>query len=136
MPKFATMEWGEKLKEHLNGSKDFKKAAKEFAASFIMVMEPCPEKDFPTEKSFYALAKKGQVQEIAELDSHEGKKADYVFKGSYDNWTAVATGELDPIRAITEKKFEIIAGDVRELLRHVKSINIMISAIKDINTEF
>lgn len=136
MPKFATMEWGEALKDHLNQLKDFKKASKDFSATFVMIMGACPEKGFPEDKSFYADAGKGKVREIAELAPGEEKKADYIFKGSYKDWTEVATAELDPIRAITEKRFEIIAGDVRELLRHVKSINIMITAIRDINTEF
>ncbi|MFH1537498.1 MAG: SCP2 sterol-binding domain-containing protein [bacterium] len=136
MPKFATIEWGEALKEHLNQLKDFKKASKDFTATFVMIMEASPEMGLPEDKAFYADAGKGKVREIAELAPGEEKKADYIFKGSYENWTAVATSQLDPIRAITEKRFEIIAGDVRELLRHVKSINIMISAIRDINTEF
>jgi len=136
MAKFATMEWGQLLKDHLNQSRDFKNAAKDFVASFVLTMAAAPDKNFPEDKSFYAAAKKGQILEIAEMPAGETKETDYVFKGSYENWTAVATGELDPIRAIMDKKFEIIAGDVRELLRHVKSINIMIGAIKNINTEF
>ncbi len=136
--KFGTLEWGLKLKELVNGRKDFQKLGKDLTTTFLLGMSACPEKGFPEAQAFFIKVKKGQVQDIELVKGKDqaGKKAEYVLNGLYDNWVAAATGKLDPIEAITDKKFEVVSGDMRRLVKYIKHVNLMMATMKEVDTQF
>jgi len=136
--KFGTLEWGLKLKELVNSKKEFKKLGKDLTTTFSLGMAACPEKGFPQGQAFFIKVKKGQVQDIELVSEKDpaGKKAEYVLNGPYENWVAVSNGALDPIEAITDKKFQVVSGDMRRLVKYIKHVNLMIATMKEIDTQF
>ncbi len=134
MPDFPSYEWMKELVEMLNGSEEYQKAAAAYEgvmALLIKAEEGKLEKDILG----YVHPYHGQITEYGLWDDLEGKNPMFIISAPYSTWKKVVKGEIDPMGAIMKGKIRI-KGDMAKLLKRTHGSQLMMEAMKQIETQF
>lgn len=135
MPQYGTLSWMETLRDRLNDSKEFKRAARGWNVS--IVYEILPEGGFEKDALLGLRVKDGTVADVWEGEPADA--ADYRITAPYGVFRAMNMGELNAVKAIVARKLKM-KGNPTRLLRDSRPVNalqaVAVEMAKDGTTEW
>lgn len=105
----------EKLRDNLNLTPSFKRAAKGWSAKIIVKI--LPEKDIPYIYKTYLEIKDGKCIDLRALEPEEEVDADIIIEMGISTYVALLSGKTSSTQAFLTRKIKA-RGKVRELLLH------------------
>ncbi len=130
---FPNLEWLKELQRILNESNEYRMAGKDWEGALALISEPDDLYDQPI--YIWINPYRGQVQEVAMMETPDEKPAPFALTGSYATWKSVVKGELDPIKAIMKGKITV-DGDVSYLVTQVKQAQALLKGLRQVETRF
>ncbi|NHK31748.1 MAG: sterol carrier protein [Asgard group archaeon] len=133
---FPTKEWLLAYKDKLNGDegKAWQEASKDWEGDFLFVIKP--DGDFTKKIIFHVDLWHGECRKVAFYnEGDELPETEFQYIGIYSNWVKLVKGEIDPIKGIMMKKFDLV-GSKMKVLRAVKAAQELIKAAQLIDTNF
>jgi putative sterol carrier protein len=135
MVQYGTLAWMETLRDRLNDSKEFKRAARGWNASLLY--EIGAEGGFEKDTLLGLRVVDGTVIEVWEGEPAE--TTDYRITAPYGVFVALNKGELNAVKAIVARKLKM-KGNPTRLLRDSRPVNalqaVAVGMAKDGTTEF
>ncbi|NHJ49466.1 MAG: sterol carrier protein [Asgard group archaeon] len=133
---FPTLKWVEAFKDKLNSDegKAWQEAAKDWEGDFLFVIKP--DGDFTKKVILHVDLWHGECRKVAYYE--EGAdlpKTEFQYVGIYSNWIKLIQGEIDPIKGIMMRKFDLV-GNKMKVLRAVKAAQELIRTAQKIDTNF
>ncbi|RJQ08820.1 MAG: hypothetical protein C4551_04590 [Bacillota bacterium] len=129
--RFGTLEYAEKMKEVLNGDAEHRRLAKGETDSYLMVLDPRPDKGVSERFIVGYATVDGEVTEVWTGE----RKATFVLSAPYGVWVDIVIGKLGPIAAMTTRRLKI-RGNLLKLLAGSDSTLRMVELLRTIPTEF
>ncbi len=133
---FPSEEWIKAFKDKLNGEegKDWQEAAKNWEGDFLFVVKP--DEVFSNKVVLHIDLYHGVCRSVAYFNEGDNlPETAYQYVGIYSNWIKLIKGEIDPIKGIMSKKFNLI-GNMMKVLRSVKAAQELIKTAQKIDTKF
>jgi putative sterol carrier protein len=133
MPKFFSQEWIDEFIEAVNSNEEYERAAKDWEGDFLFVVEPDEELDKPMYAYidlYHGKARKGFV-----VTDPSSVKPAFEFSGKLSNWKKLLAGEIDPIKGLITRKFEL-KGNMAMVMRYAKAAKLLVECTKQVETEF
>ncbi len=134
MPVFPSYEWMETLVEMLNDNEEYKKAAATYEGVMALLIK-AEEGKLDEDMLGYVHPYHGQIIDYGIWDDLEGKDPMFIIYAPYSTWKSVVKGEIDPMGAIMKGKIKI-KGDMAQLLKRTQGSQIMMEAMKQLDTQF
>lgn len=144
---FPSDEWIDEWKEQLNSNDEYAEKASDWGVGwngdFIFTIEVDEEAqdEFPelvgdNEKVHYFIGLEGgECTEAYQVDDLEGVEYGFEIIGPYENWKALAQGEIGAIDSLMSGKFEL-QGDMQRVMQYSDGAVEMVETATDIETNF
>ncbi len=133
MPEFPSNEWLEALKEELNRSEAYARAAKDWEGDFYFIITPEGELQEPI--YLYVDLWHGKCREAYVVDNPEEKEPAYRLKASPSVWKKVINKQLDPVQGIMSRQLQL-QGNMMQIIRNVKAAQELVNCVARVPTEF
>ncbi len=130
---FATDEWVKALKDELNNSAGYKKAAEKWEGDFYFVVEKSP--GIPEDVYLYMDLWHGEARDAYLVADPSAKKTAFELRADLDVWKGVLAKQLDPIRGIMTKKLKL-KGNMMKVIKTPKAATELVAAASRIDTTF
>ena len=132
MPRLFSDEWVREYIEHLNQSKEYEQAAKDWEGDFLFVVEP----DEGLEKPMYIYLDlyHGKARGGFVVEDPSQVKPAFEFRGKYSSWKKLIAGETDPIKGLVTGQFKL-KGDMAKVMRYAKAAKILVEVAQKVETE-
>ena len=105
-----------------------------FNGDFLFVVEPDGSYDGEPVYFFLGL-EDGSCTDAFAVDDPDDVDCGFVFRGSYENWVKLFSGELGPVDGMMSGAFEI-EGDMQKVLQYSQAAVTMTETGREIDTEF
>ncbi len=133
LPPF-TQAWADAFRAKVNGSEEYRQAAKRWGWPLALVLEPSPQYGFPTPRAL-VLEFDGRGCVRADSTDSDNVDAPFVIRGAYLAWKRIMRGELDPITAIVRRRLHL-RGSLAKVLLHARAAKTLIACATTIPTQF
>lgn len=133
---FPSEEWLLAYKEKLNSDegKAWQEAAEKWEGDFLFVIKP--DENFNKTQYFHVDLWHGECREVTFYNENDKlPETEFQYVGVYSNWIKLIKGDIDPIKGILMKKFELV-GNKMKVLRAVKAAQELIRTAQAIDTNF
>ncbi len=122
---YGSEEWIEAVVVKINESEAYAKAAKNWEGDFIFRTIPDGTGNFPEEKNYYCDLWHGKCREayMVTPDRPAPENVEYIYAGKYGNWLKLFAGEVEPLKGIMQRKFDVkcSARSMAKLMRSLKA---------------
>lgn len=133
MPKFATDQWLQSLKEELNQSEAYARAAKDWEGDFYFVITPADGLAEPIH--LYMDLWHGECRGARVVEDPSEESPAFRITAPPRVWKQVVTKELDPIRGLMTRRLKL-QGDMVKIMRSVKAAQELIECVTRVPTDF
>jgi putative sterol carrier protein len=130
---FPSDAWIQALREHLNASSSYERAAKDWEGDFVFVVEPNGTGG-PPQYLFLGLYH-GRCTEAAMLTEASERVTEFTISAPLATWRLVVEGKLDPIQGLMTKKLKL-QGNMMKIMRYPKAAKEIISCCALVPTDF
>lgn len=131
--KFATDEWAKALKDEVNSSDAYRKAAATWEGDFYFVIPKGP--GVPKDTYMYLDLWHGQARDAYLVEDPASKPAAFELNAPLDIWRKVLEKKLDPIRGIMSGQLKI-KGNKMAVLKAPKAATELVACAIRLNTEW
>lgn len=131
MALYASQEWVESVRSHLNADPKFKTSAKGLVAAFQYVVTADPEAGLADELACGWAVSKGECTDVW---TGVREEADFVLKAPYGVFKRINTGQQSATAAITTGKLAV-KGPMTVIVRNGAAINAIQSVLERMHTE-
>ena len=115
-----TSEWADKVKDEVNKSSVYKKAAKGWKWTVGLVVEAEPDKNFPEARGIVMDLFDGDARDVKVGTAADAQKCDFVITAPYSRWKQVAKLELDATMGMLQGKLKL-KGDLPTIVRYTNA---------------
>jgi len=130
---FPSEEWVAKYWELLSANDAYKEAAADWEGDFIFQVDA--DGDVIKEPlKLYLDLWHGECREAHMAKPEE--KAEFTYKGTYKNWKRLIAGEIDPIKGLMSRKFELPDGDMGKVMRATKAAAELVATAQRVPTKY
>ncbi len=126
--KFGSDEWLERYVKLWEANQELVNFLKDFNASIGYKYL-----DRPDITPKYVRLDNGHIDEYG--DMLDEKDMDYVLIANYDVWKSLAFGELDPVKAIMNRKMRV-TGNLSAMMKVAPGFSLTLSIVQSIPTDF
>jgi putative sterol carrier protein len=126
--KFGSDEWLDAYAKLWEANDELVEFLKEFNATIAYKYL-----DRPDIAPKYVRLEKGHIVEYGPMP--EEKDMDYVLIANYDVWKALAFGELDPVKALMNRKMRV-TGNLSAIMKVAPGFALTLSIVQSIPTDF
>ncbi len=119
MAQFPSEAWLTALMDKLNTDEKYAQVAQKWEGDMIFVIEAGDHR--PEETRFYLDLWHGKCRDAYSLALGQDKKATFTLRGSYENYTRLLKGEIDPMQALLTRKIGV-QGNMAVLMRSVPTV--------------
>jgi len=131
--KFASDEWVMALKDEINKSEAYRKAAATWEGDFYFVVEPGAGSS--ERVVMYIDLWHGEARSAAILASEADKKPEFVIRAPAATWRRVLEKKLDPIQGMVTGQLKL-AGTLSKIMRAPKAAAELVNCATKVATEF
>jgi putative sterol carrier protein len=135
MAVFPSEEWLRVYQERINGSPEYRQAAKTWEGGVSFVFEAEPDKRVPDDLWAWLDLWHGECRAARMVTAEEGARAPYVIRAPYTRWKDVLLGDLDPVKGMMQGKLKL-QGDLPTIIRYVRAANELVHLTGSVPTEF
>lgn len=133
LPPFSQA-WADAFRATVNGSAEYRQAAKRWRWPLALVLEPSPQYGFSGPRAL-VLEFDGRGCVRADAMNSDDVDAPFVIRGAYPAWKRIMRGELDPITAIVRRRLHL-HGSFAKVLLHARAAKTLIACAATIPTDF
>src|SRR5262245_12691789 len=104
---FPGAEWATAFKQVLDRSAGYREAGKDWTHGPVaLVVKADPALGLTEDQGLWLDLDRGVCRDARVVTHAEAEKAPFCISGEYSRWKAVIRKELDPIKAMMQKKLE------------------------------
>ena len=134
---FPSERWIQEWREQLNDDEQYADVGEgwgvDFNGDFLFHIEA--DDDLPEDRYFYIGLEDGECTAAREVDGPDDVDAGFVYRGAYDDWRALNSGDVGPIDGMMSGVFDI-EGDMQKVLRYSEAAVAMTETGRSIDTEY
>ncbi|RPI34583.1 MAG: hypothetical protein EHM70_02395 [Chloroflexota bacterium] len=119
MATFPSAEWLVALKDKLNSDAGYARIAQKWEGDLLFIIEPGGS--LQNKLTYYIDLWHGACRDAYVVNEGEAPKAAFVLKGTYENFTRVMKGDLDPLQAMLTRRLGM-QGNMVVMMRSVPTV--------------
>lgn len=130
---FPSDEWIKALKDVINASESYRKAAAKWEGDFYFVVEPGP--GLPEAAVLYVDLWHGEARSAGEVASESEKNPEFIIRAPVATWRRVIEKKLDPIQGMITRQLKL-QGTMSKIMRFPKAASELVNCATKVPTEF
>ncbi len=136
MHPFPSPEWAAAFQQAIDGSAGYRKAAATWNEGAVaLVVKANPALGVPEEIGLWLDLAAGACREAKIVTGTEAEQAPFCIRGDYAEWKAVLQKQLDPIKAMMQKKLEL-KGPMTIIVKYVNASKELVECATRVPTRF
>ena len=136
MPQFPSPEWAAAFKTAMDGSSGYRQAGKDWTHGAVaLVVKADPSIGIADDVGLWLDLERGVCREAKIVSRAEAEKAPFCIAGEYSRWKSVIRKELDPIKAMMQKKLEL-KGQMTTIVKYVNASKELVECATRVPTAF
>ena len=133
---FPSPEWVADFKQVLDRSPGYKAAGATWTHGAVaLVVRKDAAIGLPDDIGLWLDLHQGACREARVVDAAEAAKAPFCITGEYARWKSVLRKELDPIKAMMQKKLEL-KGQMTTIVKYVNASKELVECATQVPTQF
>ncbi len=133
---FPSPEWAAEFKKQVQGSTAYKQAAATWTFGPVaLVTKADPAIGLPEDIGMWLDIERGNCSDVRVVPKAEAEKAPFCISGEYARWKSVLRKELDPIKAMMQKKLEL-KGQMTTIVKYVNASKELVECATRVPTKF
>jgi putative sterol carrier protein len=133
---FPSPEWANEFKKQVTGSAAYRQAAATWTFGPVaLVTKADPAIGLAADIGVWLDIDRGDCRDVRIVDAAEAAKAPFCITGEYARWKSVIRKELDPIKAMMQKKLEL-KGQMTTIVKYVNASKELVEAATRVPTHF
>jgi putative sterol carrier protein len=133
---YPSAEWAAEFKKQVSLSAAYRAAAATWSYGPVaLVAKADPAIGLPEDIGIWLDLDRGECRDVRVVDRSEAEKAPFCITGEYARWKAVIRKELDPIKAMMQKKLEV-RGQMTTIVRYVNASKELVECATRVPTRF
>ena len=133
---FPSEEWAAAFKTEINGSAAYRAAAATWTHGAVaLVVKADPAIGVPEAIGMWLDLDRGECKAAKVVGPDEAAKAPFCITGEYSRWKSVIKKELDPIKAMMQKKLEL-KGQMTTIVKYVNASKELVECATQVPTKF
>jgi len=136
--KFPSMEWAEQFCREVNGSEEYRRAARGWVWPILFIVEDIPEEVLPQgprRLGLYVDLEDGACKGVSLVEDPDSVDAPFVIAAPYREWVELIRGGLDPIRALVTRRLRLVKGSFSTVLRYPKAAIELVRLAQEVGLE-
>jgi putative sterol carrier protein len=133
---FPSPEWAAAFKREVSSSAAYKAAAATWTFGPVaLVARADPAIGLPEDLGVWLDIDRGDCRDVRIVGRAEAEKAPFCISGEYARWKSVIRKELDPIKAMMQKKLEL-KGQMTTIVKYVNASKELVECATRVPTHF
>jgi putative sterol carrier protein len=133
---FPSPEWAAEFKKQVQGSAAYKQAAATWTFGPVALLTKAdPAIGLPDDIGLWLDIERGNCSDVRVVPKAEAEKAPFCISGEYARWKSVLKKELDPIKAMMQKKLEL-KGQMTTIVKYVNASKELVECATRVPTTF
>jgi putative sterol carrier protein len=133
---FPSPEWAAAFKTAIDSSPAYKEAGATWTHGPVaLVVKADPQLGVAEDIGVWLDLDRGICREVKVVSRAEAEKAPFCIAGDYARWKSVIKKELDPIKAMMQKKLEL-KGQMTTIVKYVNASKELVEAATRVPTKF
>lgn len=118
-PEFPSLEWMQAVQLKLNNDAQYAEIARNWEGDLLIIVDP--QGKVTEQQNFYFGLWHGKCTHVEMNVDAATSKAPFTLRASFDKYTAILTGKLDPMAALMTNKLHI-KGSMAYMMRNVPTV--------------
>jgi putative sterol carrier protein len=136
MPEFPSPEWAQDFKKVLDASAGYREAGKDWTHGPVaLVVKADAGLGIADDIGLWLDLERGVCRDAKIVTRAEAEKAPFCISGEYSRWKSVIRKELDPIKAMMQKKLEL-KGQMTLIVKYVNASKELVECATRVPTQF
>jgi putative sterol carrier protein len=133
---FPSPEWATEFKKQLAASAAYRQASATWTFGAVaLITRADPAIGLPDDVGLWLDIDRGECREVRVVTRAEAEQAPFCISGDYARWKLVLRKELDPIKAMMQKKLEL-KGQMTTIIKYVNASKELVEAATRVPTRF
>ena len=133
---FPSPEWAAEFKKVVQSSAAYKQAAATWTFGPVALLTKAdPAIGLPEDVGMWLDIERGNCSDVRVVPKSEAEKAPFCITGEYARWKSVLRKELDPIKAMMQKKLEL-KGQMTTIVKYVNASKELVECATRVPTAF
>jgi putative sterol carrier protein len=133
---FPSPEWADAFKHELDGSAGYRQAAASWTFGAVALIAKADAAiGLASDIGLWLDIERGQCRAVRVVERAEAERAPFCISGEYSRWKSVLKKELDPIKAMMQKKLEL-KGQMTTIVKYVNASKELVEAATRVPTRF
>jgi putative sterol carrier protein len=133
---FPSAEWAAEFKQQVQQSAAYKQAAATWTFGAVALLTRADAAiGLPEDVGMWLDIERGNCSDVRVVSAAEAAKAPFCITGEYARWKSVLRKELDPIKAMMQKKLEL-KGQMTTIVKYVNASKELVEAATRVPTHF
>jgi putative sterol carrier protein len=133
---FPSPEWAAEFKKAVQSSAAYKQAAATWTFGAVALLTKAdPAIGLPEDVGMWLDIERGNCSDVRVVPKAEAEKAPFCITGEYARWKSVLRKELDPIKAMMQKKLEL-KGQMTTIVKYVNASKELVECATRVPTKF
>ncbi|MCU1281333.1 MAG: hypothetical protein JWM53_4879 [bacterium] len=133
---FPSPEWAAEFKKAVQSSAAYKQAAATWTFGAVALLTKAdPAIGLPEDVGMWLDIERGNCSDVRVVPKAEAETAPFCITGEYARWKSVLRKELDPIKAMMQKKLEL-KGQMTTIVKYVNASKELVECATRVPTAF
>ena len=133
---FPSPEWAAEFKKQVQSSAAYKQAAATWTFGPVALLTRAdPSIGLGEDIGMWLDIDRGQCSDVRVVPKAEAEKAPFCISGDYARWKSVLRKELDPLKAMMQKKLEL-KGQMTTIVKYVNASKELVECATRVPTAF
>lgn len=130
---FATDAWIKAVRDEVNRSEAYQRAAKTWEGDFYFVLEA--GEGYPQERYMYIDLWHGEARDAYQVEDPSAQAPAFQIRAPLSVWRDVLNKKLDPIRGLASGKLKL-KGNLMKIIKVPKAATALVACAADVDTEW
>jgi putative sterol carrier protein len=133
---FPSPEWANAFKSAMDASAGYRNAGRDWTHGAVaLVVKSDPSIGVAEDVGLWLDLDRGVCRDVKVVTRAEAEKAPFCIAGEYARWKSVIKKELDPIKAMMQKKLEL-KGQMTIIVKYVNASKELVECATQVPTKF
>jgi putative sterol carrier protein len=133
---FPSPEWAAEFMKQVQQSSAYKQASATWTFGAVALLTRAdPAIGLPEDIGIWLDIERGDCRDVRVVPKAEAEKAPFCITGDYARWKLVLRKELDPIKAMMQKKLEL-KGQMTTIVKYVNASKELVECATRVPTRF